>query len=161
MSSIERRIFYPRFARQVGGVDTIRLKPPKFNPPTTMLLALVVFQAGIGILSLARGRGMGPGTYMTLGLFLFVFASFAGWWVEISSEEISLVKFFVFRKSVQRSDITGWEIRTGWKRGSRVDVPYRRIEIYVGKKSEAFVIPTKPLKRDDIQRLIACLPPKR
>jgi len=99
---------------------------------------------------------------MLFGALLY-YAAAAGWRVEITAEEITMVTFFWWKRSVRRSDITGWAMKTGWRRGNRIGhVPYRRLEIYAepGSKSNPFMIFTKPLKPLDLHTLIGQLPPK-
>ena len=57
------------------------------------------------------------------------------------------------------SAITSWAAKTGWKGGDKIkNVPYRRLEIYTTKNAQPFMIPTKPLRREDYQTLVSMLP---
>ena len=65
----------------------------------------------------------------------------------------------LFRKSVQRSEITSGSPRPGWKAGDRpAKVPFRRIEVHTAKDAPPFMIPTKPLRYKDYQTLLSLLP---
>lgn len=140
----------------------LRLKSLKINPFTVFLFLFFVFQAIAGIwIFLRNGRIFWQGPSISLGVFLFVFSSFAGWRIEISPEEISVVKLLGSRKTVPRSAITDYSVKTGWEGGDKLNIPYRRIELYTDKKSPPFMIPIMSLKNEDIQKLLALLPPKK
>lgn len=140
----------------------LRFNAEKFNPLIGLLFLLFAVGTATAIWVFFRDKRIlweAPG--LSLALFLFIFASFAGWRVEITPDEITIVKFFWSRKRVRRADITGWATKSGWKGGDRIDrVPYRRLEIYTNKKSPPFMIPTSALKKGDIQKIIELLPSK-
>jgi hypothetical protein len=137
-----------------------RFNAAKFNPLIGLLLLLFAAQFAIAVWGFFKGKGIfweGP-SMMFIPLAVY-YAAFAGWRVEVTPDEITVVTFFWFRKSVQRSAITSWAAKTGWKGGDRIrNVPYRRLEIYTTKNTQPFMIPTKPLRREDYQTLVSLLP---
>jgi len=143
-----------------SGFDrTLYLKAPKFNPATGLLGFLFLLALAFAIWGYAKGKGIfwEPPSLMFIPFALY-YVAFAGWRIEIAQEEIAVVTFFWFRKTVQRLDIISWSAKTGWKPGERLNKPYRRIEILTANNRDPFVIPTKPLRYEDYQTLLSLLP---
>lgn len=143
--------------------STLRFNAVKFNPAIGLLFLLFTAQLFVAIWGFFKGKGIfWEGPFMMLIPLVVYYIAFAGWRVEVTPEEITVVTFFWWRKSVRRAEITGWATKTGWKGGDRTGrIPYRRLEIYTGKKTSPFMIFTKMLKKDDFQKLIALLPPEK
>ncbi len=141
------------------GSATVRLRAKRFNPLIGILLVLVAFQAFVAIKLFTEGRGVSPGLPLILGVTAFFYACFAGAWIDVSPSKITVTKFFWSKRSILRSEITGWAVKSGWKAGDRIkNVPYRRLEIYTGKGSQPFMVGIKPFNREDIRRLTDLLP---
>ncbi len=140
--------------------STLQFNAEKFNPLIGLLLFLFVVFVAVAIWGYFNGKGLmwqAPGG--VLFFLVFYYTAFAGWRVEVDPEIITVVTFFLFRKTVQRSAITSWAVKTGWKGGDRIkSVPYSRLEIYTSKNAQPFMIPTKPLRREDYQTLVSILP---
>jgi len=138
---------------------TLYLKAQKLNPATGLLFILFLVFLIIVIWDYLKGKGLiwEPPVGMLFMLALY-FIAFAGWRVEVTPEEITVVTFFWSRKTVRRSDITSWTAKTGWKGGDKLKVPYRRLEIHTTKNAPPFIIPTKLLRREDYQTLVSLMP---
>jgi hypothetical protein len=141
------------------GSETVRLRARRFNTLMGILLVLVAFQAFVAIKVFTEGRGVSPGLPLMLVVTAFFYACFAGAWIDLSPSEIAITKFFWSRRSISRSEITGWAIKSGWKAGDRMkNVPYRRLEIYTEKGSPPFMVGINPFSKEDIQKLTEFLP---
>jgi hypothetical protein len=142
---------------------TLRFNAEKFNPLIGLFLLLFVAIASVAIWGYFKGKGIfWEGPSMMFAPLAIFYVAFSGWRVEISREDITVVTFFWFRKTVRRAAITNWAIKTGWKAGDRIkDVPYNRLEIYTDKQSQPFMIPIKALSRENIKKLTEQLPPKK
>jgi len=147
-------------AQPESGFDrTLNLKAPIFNPLMGLLGFLYFVALIVTVWGYAEGKKLcWELIYMPAIPFIFYYIAFAGWRIEITPEEVTVVTFFWFRKTVQRSDIISWSAKTGWKPGERLNKPYRRIEILTANNRDPFVIPTKPLRYEDYQTLLSLLP---
>jgi hypothetical protein len=142
-----------------GSERTIYLKAPKFNPLMGLLGFLYLITIIINIWVYIEGKRLDWEFVLIPAIpFVFYYIVFSGWRVEITPEKITVVTFFWFRKAVERSAITGWSDKNGWKAGERLSTPYNRVEIRTTKNMKPFVIPTKPLRYKDYQTLLSLLP---
>jgi len=138
--------------------QTLIIKALKFNGLTALGCVAVLIQVYLVYLSQRRGEDNLGGLPIALGLLVYFVIFYGGYRIEITSSEVTVVRFFRLRKTVRISDIKKWMVEEVSLKGLGT---LRRIVIETYKESRPFKFLLYSFKKEDIQKLIELMPPQK